>query len=201
MKDKLMYCVGLTGTIASGKSTAAAFFKSQGIPVLNADDIARQLTAKNSPALADIIEHFGEKIVTTEGELDRRQLRQWILAHPMDKQWLEDLLHPLIRQHIELSITELTGPYCVVEIPLLSDRKSYPYLNRVLLITAEPQQQIARLVKRDHCSESEAMAWLSHQEHNNNRAELADDIMVNTGSLDELHSKLNALHQRYLAIR
>jgi dephospho-CoA kinase len=194
-----MYCVGLTGTIASGKSTAISYFNQLGIETLNADDIAKQLTRKQTPALNEISKHFGTQILLPSGELNRRQLRQQIMADQADKTWLENLLHPLIRKQIEMNITQCQSPYCVIEIPLLSDRRLYPYLNRVLLITAEPAQQIARLITRDNCSESEATALLGQQEKNNNRASLADDVIVNKSSMTALQSQLHKLHQTYLS--
>jgi dephospho-CoA kinase len=196
-----MYCIGLTGTIASGKSLAIDYFKSQGIDTLNADVIARELTQNGSPALAEISRYFGKDFLTSNGDLNRRKLRSHIVAHPEDRQWLEQLLHPMIRQHIESAIAHCKSPYCVIEIPLLLDRTPYPYLNRVLLITSEPHQQIQRLMARDHCSETEAKALLAHQETNNHRAELADDIVLNTGSVDELNDKLDELHHNYLQER
>ena len=195
-----MYCIGLTGTIASGKSLAMEYFKSQGIDTLNADVIARELTQKGSPALVDISQYFGKEFLTSNGDLDRRILRSHIVGHPEDRQWLEQLLHPMIRQHIEAAIAYCKSPYCVIEIPLLLDRTPYPYLNRVLLITSEPQQQIQRLMARDHCTEAEAKALLAHQETNNHRAALADDIILNTSSVDELHCKLGELHHHYMGV-
>ena len=193
-----MYCVGLTGTIASGKSLASNYFKSQGIDVLNADTIAKELTQKNTPALTEISRHFGKDFLTKKGDLDRRKLRSHIIHHPEERRWLEELLHPMIRQHIESAIKQCTSPYCIIEIPLLLDRTPYPYLQRVLLITAEPEQQIQRLMTRDECSETEARALLAQQESNNSRAEIADDIILNTGSIETLNDKLSQLHHNYL---
>lgn len=193
-----MYCIGLTGTIASGKSAAITYFKTLGIETLCADGIAKQLTSNDSPAFIKICQYFGNRALTTNGELNRRWLRNHIMNHPVDKLWLENLLHPLIRQNIELSIGACHGPYCVIEIPLLNDRKTYPYLNRVLLITSEHSQQINRLMKRDNCSESEAVTLLAHQKTNNNHAALADDIVVNTGSVEAFNKALYQLHQGYL---
>lgn len=192
-----MYCIGLTGTIASGKSTAMAYFKSRGVAVLSADDIAKGLTAPNMPALKKISDHFGPGVFTHNGELNRRLLRQTIMGSPTEKHWLEALLHPLIRQEIETQLTSCTGPYCVIEIPLLLDRKPYPYLSRVLLITADKEEQIRRLMARDHCTKTEALNLLHLQEHNNPRAALADDYVVNQGSPKALIEKLEALHVIY----
>lgn len=195
-----MYCIGLTGTIASGKSRAVDYFKSQGIDTLSADVISKELTQKNTPALMQIHQHFGQDFFFANGDLDRRKLRQQIITHPEDKQWLEQLLHPMIRQQIESAITHCNSPYCVIEIPLLLDRTHYPYLARVLLITSEPPQQIQRIMKRDHCSEIEAKVLLAHQETNNVRAAIADDIIINTGSIDEFNHQLSRLHQKYLRL-
>lgn len=193
-----MYCVGLTGTIASGKSLAMLYFKSQGIDTLSADEIAKELTQKNAPALTRIREHFGHDFFFDNGELNRRALRNHIVKHPKDREWLEQLLHPMIRQTIESAIRQCNSPYCVIEIPLLLDRTPYPYLNRVLLITSEPRQQIERLIERDRCTENEAKALLAHQSSNDQRAAIADDIVINTGSIDAFNQQLGRLHLNYL---
>lgn len=192
-----MYCVGLTGTIASGKSLAIDYFKSQGIDTLNADLIARELTQKGSPALTEIHQHFGPPFFSSNGELNRRKLRSHIIAHPKDRLWLEQLLHPMIRQRIESDMAQCKGPYCVIEIPLLLDRTLYPYLSRVLLITSNPQQQIQRIMARDHCSKVDAKALLAQQEKNNSRLSIADDIVLNTGTIEELNHQLSELHHFY----
>lgn len=193
-----MYCVGLTGTIASGKSLAIDYFHSKGIDTISADKIAKSLTQKGSPVLKRIIAHFGSDYLLTHGELDRRQLREHIIKHPNDKHWLEQLLHPLIRQDIESAIKGCKSPYCVIEIPLLLDRKPYPYLNRVLLITAERSVQIQRLMMRDQCTASEASAFIDCQENNNTRRAIADDVIVNTGTVDVFYEQLEKLHLYYL---
>lgn len=185
-----MYCIGLTGTIASGKSTAISFFKKLGIDTLSADDIARQLTLKNTPALTKITHHFGKSILNSEGELNRSLLRQKILNHPDDRLWLENLLHPLIRKQIEHEIKYCKSSYCVIEIPLLTDRNTYPYLDRVLLITSDNNQQIHRLISRDQCSYEEAIKFVEHQEKMNNRHEFADDVICNNGLISDFHNQL-----------
>jgi dephospho-CoA kinase len=194
-----MYCIGLTGTVASGKSAAIKFFKSQGIETISADEIAKQLTQKNTPALKDIADYFGQYILDAQGELKRRELRCHILTNTKDRRWLEAYLHPKIRQQIEYDITQCKSPYCVIEIPLLLNRSHYPYLNRVLLITAPPKHQIERLMARDKCTEAEAVTLLEYQEKTNHRAALADDIIENNDSIEQFNLKLAALHQQYLS--
>lgn len=193
-----MYCVGLTGNIASGKSTVAAYFATLGVDVISADAIAKQLTAKTQPALQEIINHFGEAVLTSNGELDRPYLRQLIFKHPEERLWLEKYLHPLIRKQIEALVQVAKSPYCLIEIPLLRDRSLYPYLNRVLLVEAKTDQQIKRLISRDNSSKKESLAILATQANQHTLHKLADDILENTSSLAELQKKVKQLHKLYL---
>jgi dephospho-CoA kinase len=193
-----MICIGLTGTIASGKSTVAAYFKSLNIDVINADDIARSLTAVGEPALAKIVEYFGSSILEADGTLNRRALRTEIFTNKTARLWLEALLHPLIRKQIEIEIKNGRGPYCVVEIPLLKNKADYPYLSRILLIEADETTQIERLMARDHCSKKEALAILQQQPPLSNYKALADDVLCNNENQAALFKKINVLHERYL---
>ncbi len=194
-----MYCVGLTGNIASGKSTVASYFAALGIDIISADEIAKQLTHKNQPAFQAIVAHFGEAAVATTGELDRRYLRHVIFQHPTERLWLENYLHPLIRKQIEIHVNAVTSPYCIIEIPLLTNRSLYPYLKRVLLVEAEKKQQINRLATRDNSSKKDALAILATQANQQYLHELADDILTNTDSLAELQKQVTLLHEQYLA--
>ncbi|WP_239005184.1 dephospho-CoA kinase [Legionella sp. MW5194] len=192
-----MYCVGLTGNIASGKSSAIRCFKRLGIPVVIADDIAREVTAPGQPALRAIQEHFGDTMLH-QGELNRSKLRQLIFKHPDERQWLETLLHPLIRRQIETRITSFAAPYCVIEIPLLLDRSHYPYLNRILVILSEPERLIERVMTRDQHTREEALAILAAQPDEAARRAIADDLIINEGSIVEFEHKINDLHEKYL---
>lgn len=197
---KMPYCVGLTGTIASGKTTAASYFKRMGIDVIDADAIARTLVTPHQPALLEIINHFGEQIITGAGTLDRRKLRDHIIQHPEDKTWLEACLHPRIRQEIEKQISMSKTPYVVIEIPLLMHREDYPYLNRVLLIKSTHSQQITRITHRDRCTEKEALSFLELQKnHAKSHEIIADDVVENNSSLALFVEKLDALHHIYLS--
>ncbi len=196
-----MYCIGLTGTTGSGKSTVASNFATLGINVISADEIAKQLTLKNEPAFQDILHHFGNAVLTPAGELNRPYLRQLIFKNKQERVWLEQLLHPLIRKQIEYNISNVTTPYCIIEIPLLTDGSNYPYLHRILLIKAERQQQIERFMARDNSSKEEALAVLLAQKANEAKhLDLADDILSNTGSRLELKEKVDALHTKYLRL-
>lgn len=192
-----MYCVGLTGNIASGKSTVATYFAALGIDVISADNIAKELTRKAKPAFKAIHSHFGDAVLTTTGELDRRYLRQIIFQNPAERIWLENQLHPLIRIQIENLTQIVTSPYCIIEIPLLRDRTLYPYLNRILMVEAKPEQQIERLTTRDNCSKEDTLAILATQTDKGILHELADDVLENTGSLKELQKKVMQWHKIY----
>lgn len=193
-----MYCVGLTGNIASGKSTVSSLFKERGIAVISADEAARELTAANRPALSAIAEHFGQSVIHSTGELNRFALREMIFKDPKQRLWLEQLLHPLIRQLIQDKIKDSAGPYVLIEIPLLNRRSDYSYLDRVLLVLANYEQKIARVMARDHSSQEQAQAILAIQVNEATHRELADDIVNNDGSLNDLAKKIEFLHQQYL---
>jgi dephospho-CoA kinase len=194
----MIYCIALTGTIASGKSTAARFFKSKGIAVFSADDIAKRLTGKNTPVFSKIRDHFGPSVLTPNNELDRLVLRQLISLDSNQRLWLENLLHPLIREKIAEYVQLATGPYVVVEIPLLKSREHHPYLDRVLLIRAPVEHQIKRLMARDHCSEDEALKLLSIQPSYKDYLGLADDLVLNDTTPHDFQNKLSRLHLEYL---
>jgi dephospho-CoA kinase len=193
------YVIGLTGTIASGKSTATAFFKQQGINVISADVITRELTAQNTPALATIASHFGQTILTKNNTLNRRALRKIIMQHPEEKRWLEAYLHPQIRVAIETALKHVISPYAVVEIPLLTRREDFPYLNHVLLLEVDKNLQLERLTTRDQCSYEEALGMIDMQPAQAIRRALADDIVQNNENEEHFKFVLQALHTRYLA--
>ncbi len=193
-----MYCVGLTGNIASGKSTVSRFFKERGITTISADEAARELTAANQPTLIAIAEHFGQSVIDSAGELNRSALRDMIFNEPKQRRWLEQLLHPLIRELIQHKIKKSVSPYTLIEIPLLNKRADYPYLNRVLLVIAEFEQQIERVMTRDNSSREQVMAILATQANEAVQRELADDVINNDGSLTDLEKKIEILHQQYV---
>lgn len=192
-----MFCVGLTGNIATGKSTVANIFKSHGAHLINADQIAKALTLKGAPAYAPMLEHFGPAILLSDGQFDRKKLRQLIFSKLDEKRWLENFLHPLIRKEIEEQIENSSAPYVVLEIPLHFNRENYPYINRVLLVTAPESVQIQRIMERDQCNEEEAKAMLINQPSLEKRLSIADDVIDNTGNQEELMEKINQLHNLY----
>lgn len=192
------YTVVLTGTIASGKSTATAFFKQHDVEVISADDIARRLTEVNTPALTAIAAHFGQSILNPGGTLNRRALREKIIKHPDERRWLESYLHPQIRASIEEALKTVQSPYVVIEIPLLTRREDFPYLDQVLLLEVDEAFQVARLMARDECTEDAARAMIAMQPDKTVRRALADEVLLNNGDTEQFEKQLLALHTRYL---
>lgn len=193
-----MYCVGLTGPIASGKSTVAMLFAKLGVDLIDADLIAKQLTAKDQPALASIIAHFGPEFLDSEGELHRRLLRDKIFKHPQERRWLEQLLHPMIRQEIQTRLQIPPTFYYMIEIPLLSDKSHYPYLNRTLVVLANPLLQTQRVMQRDQHTATQVEAIVAAQANEQFYQGLADDILLNNKSISDLEKSVLQLHKLYL---
>lgn len=193
------FCVGLTGRIASGKSTVARCFHELGVDVISADQISRQLTMKNQPAFHQIVQHFGPSVLTDSDELNRSNLRQIIFKNPKERAWIEALLHPLIRASIQKKINESQAPYCLVEIPLIPHKIDDAYLNRILLVLANQQAQIARLMTRDNMTQADAETILNAQADLREYRAHADDILVNHGSIERLKNEVLKLHHTYLS--
>lgn len=195
-----MLRIGLTGRIASGKSTALSFFKALNVPVISADVINQALLEPGEPAFEAVKAHFGSSILKPNQTIHKRLLRQKIAQNEQEKQWIEALLHPLIHEKIKQEINQLKDkPYCVIEIPLLINHQDYPYLDRVLLIDVSVQQQLERLMKRDKLKVGEASALINMQVSREAYLASADDIIFNEGS-DEaaLKKQIKVFHRKYL---
>jgi dephospho-CoA kinase len=196
-----MFAVGLTGGIGSGKSTVADLFAELGTPVIDTDVIARDLTAPGAAALEAIRAVFGEAVMHADGTLDRAALRRRVFADSMARRQLEAILHPRIRQAVERTLAMLTTPYALIVIPLLVETGGYrDMLNRVLVVDCPEDVQIARVVARSGLALDEVKAILAAQAGRAERLAAADDIIVNTASLEALRAEAATLHQRYLAL-
>ena len=193
-----MLKVALTGGIASGKTTVSDLFAELGVPVIDTDIIARQLVEPGQPALEQIVAHFGASILQADGQLDRRQLRARIFNDPGERQALEAILHPAIRNELESQLARVTAPYTILVIPLLAESSRPWGQDRTLLVDASEALQVARLVERDHCSVAEAEAALSSQADRGQRQSIADDIILNDGDTAELAKRVRELHSAYL---
>jgi dephospho-CoA kinase len=192
--------IGLTGGIASGKSTVEQRFTELGVSVINADDSARAVVAPGRPGLAAVVERFGAGILTPQGELDRRELRSLIFSDAARRKELEAILHPLIRADMEQRSSQATGSYVVLSIPLLVEGNSRGRWDRVLVVDADESLQLARLMSRDAVSEAEARATLAAQAPRAARLAAADDVLENSGTVADLRQAVDLLHQRYLEL-
>ncbi|AEY02831.1 dephospho-CoA kinase [Oceanimonas sp. GK1] len=197
----MSYVVGLTGGIGSGKSTVANLFAERGVDIIDADIIAREVVAPGEPALAAIAEHFGAGVITDRGELDRRALRDRVFGHPQEKDWLNALLHPLIRERMVAACAASTSPYCLLVVPLLVENKLTGLCNRVLVVDVSPEVQLARTVKRDQAVEAQIRAIMAAQASREQRLAAADDVIDNNSpDQTELQSEVMRLHQQYSAL-
>lgn len=196
-----MLVVGLTGGIAAGKSTATAFFQDRGVPVIDADEVARDVVAAGTPGLAAVTAAFGPQIVQADGTLDRRRLREVVFADPAQRQRLEAILHPLINIEIRARLQQVTGPYCILAVPLLIESASLRALvHRVLVIDVPVELQVARLMQRDRMTAEQCQAMLAAQASRAQRLEGADDVVDNATDITALQRQLESVHARYLEL-
>lgn len=196
-----MFKVGLTGGIASGKSTAAAEFARLGVPVVDADVLARELTSPGNPGLIQLIAELGEQILDSQGRLDRTRLRRRLFADAALRARVEGILHPLILRRLKDSLATFKAAYAVAVIPLLVENPQARVLvDRVLVVDCPEPVQLARLMSRDGESEASARAMLATQADRQRRLAAGDDILMNTGEQAELTASAGKLHALYLDI-
>ena len=195
-----MLKIGLTGGIGSGKSTVAKRFTELGIAVIDADEIARELVEPGQPALQSIVTEFGAGVITDKGELDRSQLRKIVFADPQRRKLLESLLHPLIRAEMRRRIDNIKTPYCVLCIPLLVETRQMEMVDKVLVIDSPENLQYQRVKQRDGLPDREIKAILAAQASSKDRLAVANDLIVNDGSADDLYRQVDMLHKKYLQL-
>ncbi|MFV8457419.1 dephospho-CoA kinase [Vibrio owensii] len=197
----MTFVIGLTGGIASGKTTVANLFKQQfKIDIVDADIVAREVVEPGTPGLNAIIEHFGADIVRDDQTLDRAKLREKIFSNPEEKAWLNGLLHPMIREKMVEDLEQVTSDYALLVVPLLVENKLDSLCDRVLVVDVDPQTQISRTVKRDNVSEEQANAILASQASREQRLALADDVVKNNPDDPDLLLQITDLHEKYLAM-
>ena len=197
----MTFVIGLTGGIASGKTTVANLFKQQfKIDIVDADVVAREVVEPGTPGLNAIIEHFGADIVRDDQTLDRAKLREKIFSNPEEKAWLNGLLHPMIREKMIEDLEQVTSDYALLVVPLLVENKLDSLCDRVLVVDVDPQTQISRTVKRDNVSEEQANAILASQASREQRLALADDVVKNNPDDPDLLLQITDLHEKYLAM-
>jgi dephospho-CoA kinase len=192
--------IGLTGGVACGKSTVAELFAAHGIPVLDADVIAREVIAPGTLLLKQLFDRFGPQVRAADGTLDRPALRRLVFSDAGRRHELEALLHPAVRARTEQLARQAVGPYQLHVVPLLVETGSAERFDRVLVVDCPEALQWQRLLARPGLSEPEARAMIAAQASRSARLSLADDIIVNDGTRAALGPKVDALHTRYLAL-
>lgn len=196
------YIVALTGGIGSGKSTVANAFAALGVPLVDADVIARKVVQPDGPALRAIAQRFGPAVLSADGSLDRAALRARIFSDPdpEEKAWLNGLLHPLIQRRTEQQLSSARALYVLWVVPLLIENNLQQRADRVLVVDVDREIQIARTLSRDGVSREQVENILAAQASRQRRLACADDIIDNSGRLEEITDRVATLHRRYLAL-
>jgi dephospho-CoA kinase len=195
-----MYIVGLTGGIGSGKTAASDYLAAQGITVVDADVVAREVVMVGQPALAAIASHFGADVLNVDGSLNRAALRKIIFAHPAERQALEAITHPAIRQALQQQLAASQSPYTLLVSPLLFESGQHQFAQRTLVIDASEDMQRERAARRDGVRPEQIDQIMAAQLSRTERNRRADDIVVNHGDLADLYSQLAPLHTLYLQL-
>jgi dephospho-CoA kinase len=190
--------IGLTGGIASGKSTVAAMFKDLGVPVIDTDVIAREVVEPGTPALEEICRTFGQAVVATDGSLDRGAMRSIIFSDGEARAALEAIVHPRIRGETIAQAAAAGGDYQLIVVPLLVESPLRSFVDRVLVVDCSEETQVERLLQRDAGSEDQARRILAAQASREARLALADDVIGNEGDLDDTRRQVQQIHENYL---
>lgn len=192
-----MLTIGLTGGIGCGKTTVCRLFEALGVPIVDADLIARQLVAPGQPALRDIVAAFGSAVLQADGSLNREVLRDQVFADPLQKRCLEGILHPLVYAEIASQVAGLARPYAVVAVPLLLETGGESRVDRVLVVDCSPEEQLRRVLARDGLAIDQARAIIASQLSRESRLARADDVLDNGGDPERLAEQVKSLHNSY----
>lgn len=193
--------IGLTGGIGSGKTAAAnRFAAAHGIHVVDADQKSRVVVEPGRPALAHIVDRFGDAMLLDDGTLNRAALRETVFAAPEQRQWLEQLLHPLIRDEIITDLHSATSPYALLVSPLLVESGQNNLTSRVIVVDVPETMQLTRTVQRDAVPEAQVRAIMQAQAQREERLRHAHDVLTNYSDLAALHAQVDALHTRYMQL-
>lgn len=192
--------VGLTGGIASGKSTVADMFAGLGATLIDTDVIARQVVEPGEPALTEIRHEFGDELINSDGHLDRAAMRRIIFADDDARRRLESILHPRIRERTQTAAAALNGVYQLIVVPLLVASPMKDFVDRIIVVDCDEKTQIQRLMARDAESEGQARRILAAQASRDERLSIADDVVSNDGDLNATLEQVQALHRNYLSL-
>jgi dephospho-CoA kinase len=191
--------IGVTGGIGSGKTTVANLFSSLGVPVIDADELARQVVAPGQPAYEEILQHFGTTILGKSGELDRRRLRERIFSDSAKRDRLEAIVHPRVYAQMKHLLDCLETPYAIVVVPLLIESGARELVDRVLVVDSPEELQIERTHRRDGTTRAAVKKILAAQLDRSARLSAADDIIENDASLEALAKVVSRLHRQFLS--
>jgi len=195
-----MLIIGLTGGIGSGKTTVCNAFSALGTPIIDADVAAREVVQQGQLGLSQITALFGQDILAPDGSLDRGKLRDLIFSDESLRHKLEAILHPLIRQQMDDKLAAIKAPYAILAIPLLLESGRREGIDRVLVIDADESQQLIRACQRDQQDEGQIRAIIATQYSRKDRLKAADDIIYNTGDLEQLNNQVADMHNLYLRL-
>lgn len=200
MASNDIFRIGLTGGIASGKSTVADFFAALGVPIIDTDVIAREVVAPGEPALNEIRDAFGGSVIAEDGTLDRARLRDVVFADAQRRTVLEGILHPRIRIAAFRQAALAAGPYVVIVVPLLYESPMKPAMERILVVDCSQETQLQRLRVRDNESDEQAHRIIAAQASRAERLSIADDVISSEVSLEDTHNAVSSLHESYLSL-
>jgi dephospho-CoA kinase len=192
--------IGLTGGIGSGKTAVSDLFQQKKIDIIDADVIAREVVEPGQPALKAIADHFGKDILLQNGALDRPKMREIAFANNENKEWLNALLHPLIRARMQSQTASAKSPYCILSVPLLVENKMSSMVSRVLVVDIDQSLQIQRASKRDQQTSQQLAKIVAAQASREERLAVADDVIDNSGDLPKLKKQVDALHISYVEL-
>lgn len=193
-----MMVVGLTGGIGCGKSAVTELFEQLGVPVIDADKVAREVVEPGQPALALIEQRFGSSVLASDGSLNRRQLRDLVFNDEQARQDLESILHPQIRHTMRQRLAAVNAPYAILSIPLLQETGQSGTVDRVLVVDCTEQIQLERVCLRDQAGSENVRAILAAQSSRQEKLRIADDVIDNSGLQEALMPQVEALHRCYL---
>lgn len=194
-----MLRVGFTGGIGSGKSTISDIFQSSyNIPIIDADEISRMLLTPNQEAYQEVLELFGDDVILDNGEINRKWLREKIFVQANLREQLEHIIHPRVRNEISQQVTQVKANYCLIVIPLLVESNMQTVVDRILVVDTSKDNQIQRVISRDNVEPEQVYKIIESQIDPSKRLEIADDIITNNGNIQDLHSQVEYLHQKYL---
>jgi len=200
MANSETFVVVLTGGIAAGKTVVSDLFAQRGVPVIDTDQIAHEIVEPGQPALKRIAEAFGQGFLGADGHLDRKKMRTAIFSSPQQKTRLEGILHPAIVAEADHRIAQIDAPWCILVVPLLTETSLLPWIDHVLVVDVEESVQIERVMARDNISQQQAQSILDAQTSRRQRLALADDILDNSGSLEQLKTAVNELQRKFTTL-